>query len=72
MRLVNTFWLSFYQTQNKNIEITDAVFYEGVLKILVIIQPYITESSMPEFLEARTMYRKTLFGSGRGRLVPIK
>ena len=58
LRLVNTFWLSFYQTQNKNIEITDAVFYEGVLKILVIIQPYITESSMPEFLEARTMYRK--------------
>ncbi len=58
LRLVNTFWLSFYQTQNKNIEITDAVFYEGVLKILVIIHPYITESSMPEFLEARTMYRK--------------
>ena len=42
----------------KNIEITDAVFYEGVLKILVIIQPYITKSAMPEFIEARTMYRK--------------
>jgi hypothetical protein len=28
------------------------------LKILVIIQPYITETAIPEFIEARTMYRK--------------
>jgi AcrR family transcriptional regulator len=58
LRLVNTFWLSFYQTQNSDKDINDAVFYQGVLKILVIIQPYITESAMNEFLEARTMYRQ--------------
>jgi AcrR family transcriptional regulator len=58
LRLVNTFWLSFYQTQNNDTEINDAVFYQGVLKILVIIHPYISEAAMEEFLEARTMYRQ--------------
>jgi AcrR family transcriptional regulator len=58
LRLVNTFWLSFYQTQNSDKDINDSVFYQGVLKILVIIHPYITDSAMSEFLEARTMYRQ--------------
>lgn len=58
LRLVNTFWLSFYQTQNNDSDINDAVFYQGVLKILVIIQPYISEAAKEEFLEARAMYRK--------------
>lgn len=58
LRLVNTFWLSFYQTQNNDNEINDAVFYQGVLKILVIIQPYISEGAKAEFLEARAMYRQ--------------
>ncbi|MBA6295929.1 TetR/AcrR family transcriptional regulator [Colwellia sp. MB02u-9] len=58
LRLVNTFWLSFYQTQNNDNEMNDAVFYQGVLKILVIIQPYISEEAKDEFLEARAMYRQ--------------
>ncbi|WP_448547058.1 TetR/AcrR family transcriptional regulator [Thalassotalea fusca] len=58
LRLINTFWLSFYQTQNKDAEINDSVFYDGVLKILVMIRPYITESAMGEFIEARAMYRQ--------------
>ena len=56
LRLVNTFWLSFYQTQNNNVEINDAVFYQGVLKILVIIRPYTTDLGLPEFMKARAMY----------------
>jgi len=58
LRLVNTFWLSFYQTQNNNVEINDAVFYHGVLKILVIIRPYTTDIGLPEFMKAREMYMK--------------
>ena len=58
LRLVNTFWLSFYQTQNNNVEINDAVFYQGVLKILVIIRPYTTKTGLPEFMKAREMYMK--------------
>tara|TARA_R110000737_G_scaffold123766_1_gene155869 strand:- start:21178 stop:21834 length:657 start_codon:yes stop_codon:yes gene_type:complete len=58
LRLVNTFWLSFYQTQNNDNEINDAVFYQGVLKILVIIQPYISDNAKNEFLTARAMYRQ--------------
>ena len=58
LRLVNTFWLSFYQTQNNDNEINDAVFYQGVLKILVIIHPYISTEAKSEFLEARAMYRQ--------------
>jgi len=58
LRLINTFWLSFYQTQNENTEINDSVFYEGVLKILVLLRPYITESAKADFLEAKTMYQQ--------------
>ena len=58
LRIVNTFWLSFYQTQNNNVEINDAVFYQGVLKILVIIRPYTTKAGLPEFMKAREMYMK--------------
>ncbi|GAA6205014.1 MULTISPECIES: TetR/AcrR family transcriptional regulator [Thalassotalea] len=58
LRLINTFWLSFYQTQNENTEINDSVFLEGVLKILVLLRPYITESAKADFLEARTMYQQ--------------
>ena len=57
LRLINTFWLSFYQTQNENAIINDSVFYDGVLKILVMIRPYITDSAMNDFLDARQMYR---------------
>ena len=56
LRIVNTFWLSFYQTQNMDVEINASVFYEGVLKILAIIRPYTTERALPEFLKAREMY----------------
>lgn len=57
LRLINTFWLSFYQTQNENTEINDSVFLEGVLKILVLLRPYITVSAKADFLEARAMYQ---------------
>ncbi|WP_286264152.1 TetR/AcrR family transcriptional regulator [Thalassotalea atypica] len=56
LRIVNTFWLSFHQTQNMDAEIDASVFYEGVLKILVIIRPYTTEAALPEFIKAREMY----------------
>ena len=58
LRLINTFWPSFYQTQNIVTELNDAVFYQGVLKILVILRPYTTDEAMPEFIKARDMYQK--------------
>jgi hypothetical protein len=39
-------------------ELNDAVFYQGVLKILVILRPYTTDEAMPEFIKARDMYQK--------------
>ncbi len=58
LRLINTFWLSFYQTQNIVHEINDSVFYQGVLKILVILRPYTTAAALPELLKARDMYQQ--------------
>lgn len=58
LRLINTFWLSFYQTQNENTEINDSVFFDGVLKILVLIRPYMTESAKADFFEAKAMYKQ--------------
>lgn len=56
LRIINTFWLSFYQTQNIVTDITDAVFYQGVLKILVILRPYTTAGALPELNKARDLY----------------
>lgn len=58
LRLVNTFWPSFYQTQTMEDDLHDAVFYQGVLKILVILRPYATEAALPELFKAREMYRE--------------
>lgn len=58
LRLINTFWLSFYQTQNIATEINDSVFYQGVLKILAILRPYTTEAALPELIKARDMYQQ--------------
>jgi AcrR family transcriptional regulator len=58
LRIINTFWLSFYQTQNIVNEINDSVFYQGVLKILVILRPYTTQSALPELIKARDMYQQ--------------
>ncbi len=58
LRIINTFWLSFYQTQNIVNEINDSVFYQGVLKILVVLRPYTTEKAMPKLINARKMYQQ--------------
>lgn len=58
LRIINTFWLSFYQTQNIVNEINDSVFYQGVLKILVILRPYTTEEALPELIKAKNMYQQ--------------
>ena len=58
LRIINTFWLSFYQTQNIVNDMNDSVFYQGVLKILVILKPYTTKTAMPEFIKARAMYQQ--------------
>lgn len=58
LRIVNTFWLSFYQTQNLTTEMNDTVFYQGVLKILVILRPYTTEHALPELIKARNIYKQ--------------
>ena len=39
-------------------EINDSVFYQGVLKILVILRPYTTDIALPELLKARDMYQQ--------------
>ena len=58
LRLVNTFWLSFYQTQTVDVKINEAIFYQGVLKILVIIKPYTTPEARAEFQKARELYQQ--------------
>ncbi len=58
LRIVNTFWLSFYQTQHVVTDINDPVFYQGVLKILVILRPYTTEAAMPGLIKAKEMYQQ--------------
>jgi len=56
LRLINTFWLSFHQTQTTDNEVNDAVFYQGVLKILVILRPYTNDHALNALMKARQTY----------------
>ena len=58
LRFVTTFWLSFYQTQQLNAKIDASAFYEGILKILAMLQPYVTEHALPEFKQAKSLYQQ--------------
>ncbi|KGJ97467.1 TetR/AcrR family transcriptional regulator [Colwellia psychrerythraea] len=58
LRLINTFWVSFYQTQTIVNEVNDSVFYQGVLKILVILRPYTKEHAISELNQARDVYQQ--------------
>lgn len=58
LRLINTFWVSFYQTQTIVNEVNDSVFYQGVLKILVILRPYTREHAISELNEACELYQQ--------------
>lgn len=58
LRLINTFWVSFYQTQTIVNEVNDSVFYQGVLKILVILRPYTKDHAISELNQARDVYQQ--------------
>ena len=58
LRLINTFWVSFHQTQTIVNEVNDSVFYQGVLKILVILRPYTKVHAISELNQARDVYKK--------------
>jgi AcrR family transcriptional regulator len=58
LRLINTFWVSFHQTQTIVTEVNDSVFYQGVLKILVILRPYTKLHAMSELNQARDVYKQ--------------
>jgi AcrR family transcriptional regulator len=58
LRLINTFWVSFYQTQTIVSEVNDSVFYQGVLKILVILRPYTQVHAISELNQARDVYQQ--------------
>jgi len=58
LRLINTFWVSFYQTQTIVNEVNDSVFYQGVLKILVILRPYTKEHAIDELNKACEFYQQ--------------
>jgi AcrR family transcriptional regulator len=58
LRLINTFWVSFHQTQTIVNEVNDSVFYQGVLKILVLLRPYTKEHAISELNQARDVYQK--------------
>jgi AcrR family transcriptional regulator len=58
LRLINTFWVSFHQTQTIANEVNDAVFYQGVLKILVLLRPYTKAHAISELNQARDVYQQ--------------
>jgi AcrR family transcriptional regulator len=58
LRLINTFWVSFHQTQTIVNEVNDAVFYQGVLKILVLLRPYTKKHAISELNQARDVYQQ--------------
>lgn len=57
LRLVNTFWVSFYQTQHSETDMGATVFNDGVLKILAVLRPYMAKSALPAFDQVKETYQ---------------
>ncbi len=58
MKLVVTFWISYQMTQSGQREITKPILYKGVLQVLSLMKPYISEDGRTDFLQLSQHYRE--------------
>ena len=52
-----TFWISYCKTSSEDAVVTDQLIYQGLMKVLLLFKPYVTEDFRPTYVEITAKYR---------------
>ncbi len=52
-----TFWISYRKTSSEEAVVTDQLIYQGLMKVLLLFKPYVTEEFRPTYNEITAKYR---------------
>ena len=58
-----TFWISYCKTSIEDAVVTDQLIYQGLMKVLLLFKPYVTEEFQPNYLSITEKYRILADGS---------
>ncbi|WP_341502694.1 TetR/AcrR family transcriptional regulator [Gallaecimonas sp. GXIMD4217] len=58
IKILVTFWISYQTTQAVEARITRPVIYQGVLKVIFLIKPYLTEAARDTIARLEDHYKK--------------
>ena len=58
IKLITVFWLSYYRTQSPGTHITHDKLYRGVLQVLALFKPYLTDSARNQLQQIEQEYRQ--------------
>lgn len=57
-----TFWISYCKTSTEQAEVTDQLIYQGLMKVLVLFKPYVTEEYQQDVANITAKYRQLALG----------
>jgi AcrR family transcriptional regulator len=58
-----TFWISYCKTSIEDAVVTDQLIYQGLMKVLLLFKPYVTEEFSPMYLEITAKYKALADGT---------
>lgn len=58
-----TFWISYRKTSSEDSVITDQLIYQGLMKVLLLFKPYVTDEFRPTYVEITSKYRALADGT---------
>lgn len=58
-----TFWISYRKTSAEDAVVTDQLIYQGLMKVLLLFKPYVTEEFKPNYQLITDKYRDLANGS---------
>ena len=58
-----TFWISYCKTSTEDAVVTDQLIYQGLMKVLLLLKPYVTQEFKPSYKELEAKYRALADGS---------
>lgn len=58
-----TFWISYRKTSSEDAVVTDQLIYQGLMKVLLLFKPYVTDEFRPTYIEITDKYRALANGT---------
>lgn len=58
-----TFWISYRKTSSEDAVVTDQLIYQGLMKVLLLFKPYVTDEFRPTYIEITDKYRALANGA---------